>query len=170
MNVKTIIFLSLFSGLFASCDQEIPEDGRSMTLDNELVRSIRDGADSSRVEDWKSEDIATVEYHFQGDDLEDRLYLGEEGEVLGIERLKRGKHYFTQTYYPNGQVKDIINYKAPGIQDGPAASYYPSGQLLAKGQWKDRKRTGHWVYFNEDGSVMREENYGEDGILREFSE
>lgn len=64
---------------------------------------------------------------------------------------------------PNGQTKAEYQYKKGGIFHGYYHVFYPNGKMKIKGQYKNRKQTGTWVYYNPDGTINKNENYNEDG-------
>jgi hypothetical protein len=57
------------------------------------------------------------------------------------------------------------------IFHGPYVAYWPNGQKQAEGQYDEGFRSGHWVYFDEQGVKNEEINFkmGDyDGQLVEF--
>lgn len=46
-----------------------------------------------------------------------------------------------------------------GQRNGITKTYHDNGKLYYSGYYKDNERTGKWVFFNEQGQKVKEENY-----------
>jgi antitoxin component YwqK of YwqJK toxin-antitoxin module len=116
-------------------------------------------------------------------DLVGRITWYTNGNMDEERQMKNGKNDgVTRKYFPDGKLKSEVNYKN-GREDGPSARYitsntgifketchytngrrngeyteeYENGRLRAKGQYANGSKTGKWTYYNEDGSIKREE-------------
>jgi len=76
-------------------------------------------------------------------------------------------YYF---YHCDGQmlVKGTVN--ADGTHIGNFEHYYPNGNYREKGAYANREglivpKIGKWTYYNEDGKLVREEIYDDEGTL-----
>ena len=45
----------------------------------------------------------------------------------------------------------------PVVKEGPATYYFRSGARSAAGQFANGKREGRWYYYNEDGTLRRQQ-------------
>jgi hypothetical protein len=66
-------------------------------------------------------------------------------------------------YYQSGVVSICENYK-DGILDGIVYSNFMNGNKGYEGVYKDGNRIGLWKYFNDDGSVTKEEIFISDSL------
>lgn len=39
------------------------------------------------------------------------------------------------------------------IEDGPFVEHFKNGQVSVEGCYSDGKKTGEWIFYNEDGSL-----------------
>ncbi len=70
-------------------------------------------------------------------------------------------------YYENGQYKEVGHYEQNRVE-GPIKKYHLNGQLKASGTYKDwRIRIGEWSYYDENGRLIRTDDYGEKGNFKE---
>ncbi len=81
-----------------------------------------------------------------------------EGTLTWELHLKNGQRTSASMWYPNGQVSTAVSY-VDGEEDGPARSYYPSGQLRCEGERRRGQYVGTWTWYREDGSVDKQETY-----------
>ena len=69
------------------------------------------------------------------------------------------------TYYESGQLKEKINYK-DGKKEGERILYYESGQLEEKVNYKEGVKNGEWLNYYDNGQLVRTRIY-KDGKLIE---
>ena len=63
-------------------------------------------------------------------------------------------------YHVNGNLDLISNYNDNGFLEGEYKNYFVEGGLWVSGQYDAfGKRTGEWIYYNENGSVEKLINY-----------
>ena len=62
-------------------------------------------------------------------------------------------------YYPNGQLKSVINYKK-GQREGIALYYYESGTLKERVNYRKGKRERTGTTYYESGKLKEEITYG----------
>ncbi len=73
-------------------------------------------------------------------------------------------------YYDNGNYREIGNYDQNKVT-GPIKKYYRNGVLQAAGNYKDwRIRIGEWKYYDEQGNLVKTEDYGTKGSIMEVQE
>ena len=79
--------------------------------------------------------------------------------VRSTERLtnemRSGKVFF---YFPNGKPQVEANFKE-GVEDGPYIVYRDSGIPYYQGNYTEGKRTGIWEFYDEEGNLVRTEDY-----------
>jgi hypothetical protein len=67
-----------------------------------------------------------------------------------------------EKYYANGELAEsglIVNNKPEGVWK----KFDQEGKLIGKTKYKDGKKTGKWVIWNYDGSVLAKGRYNSDG-------
>ncbi len=75
-------------------------------------------------------------------------------KVMTREFYQEGKlHGNWETYYPNGQVTELITY-VNGIKEGPNLYYSPEGTLLKELKYVQDELEGEAIYYNAKGEVM----------------
>ncbi len=79
----------------------------------------------------------------------------ENKDVVVQDSLKQKREQTTQDEdYKNVLIEDPENAK-----DGEHFQYYKSGNLKAKGSYRNGKRDGHWTVFYESGLLWSEADY-----------
>ena len=81
------------------------------------------------------------------------------GEIKGLDRgkLKDGKFQGSWVHYhENGQLWMKGEYN--GLQEGLWVSYWENGQLYSRGHYKNGRKYGQWVFYNDLGSPDKEES------------
>ena len=78
-----------------------------------------------------------------------------------------------ETFYENGNIHQRFTYKdgTPVDEDGfPSQGlreyFYDNGQLWIRGNFEEDKQVGLWETFDEEGNLIKTENY-KDGELIE---
>jgi antitoxin component YwqK of YwqJK toxin-antitoxin module len=72
-----------------------------------------------------------------------------------------------EEFYPGGQVKKLVNYKA-GKLEGDFFEFSEEGELLFSGSYEQGKRSGEWVVYRSDGTKKSEYTYS-NNLLEEFA-
>lgn len=62
--------------------------------------------------------------------------------------------------YKNGNIKYVENYR-DGIKEGDYMNCYKTGSKKAEGKYISGRRTGVWVWYDENGEVSYAINYDE---------
>ncbi len=60
-------------------------------------------------------------------------------------------------YYPTGEKRYVQNYDVWGDLTGEWLNFYKNGNIKQKGFYKNGKPYGLWTYYNEDGSITKED-------------
>ena len=63
------------------------------------------------------------------------------------------------TYYENGQLKSTVQLNENGERNGTWESYYKTGQLKNKGEYKNGEQEGVWEEYYKDGEQKSKEEY-----------
>lgn len=71
--------------------------------------------------------------------------LGMEGQYLSGERISEWREY-----YPNGTLKMVGSYVDEKLRKKREMESY---------NYPDRKKMGDWIFYNEDGDIIKKENY-----------
>ena len=83
------------------------------------------------------------------------------GEVRMEGAMKNGKKQGEwKAYLRDGRPWSIGNFK-DGKMDGPSTVYWENGNLRYEGNFKDGAHCGHWKWYDEQGFLLREEDYPE---------
>ena len=55
--------------------------------------------------------------------------------------------------------------------EGPIKKYFPSGKLQAEGNYRSwRIRVSEWTYYDENGQVVKTEDYSQKGDFRDVED
>jgi antitoxin component YwqK of YwqJK toxin-antitoxin module len=65
-------------------------------------------------------------------------------------------------YYANGNLQMVGNYSKAGLKDGPFTFYYPTGEIMAKGNFTRGLAYGTWTYYYENGTTKARIYYSGD--------
>ncbi|MBL4592730.1 MAG: hypothetical protein JKX68_02820 [Flavobacteriales bacterium] len=80
---------------------------------------------------------------------------------------------YWEEYYKDGKIKSKGKYK-DGKRIDEWEYYFANKELQQKGKYlKDEKPTGLWIWYYDDGSVLREEFFRkglEDGMMHEYTQ
>ncbi|MEM9480775.1 MAG: hypothetical protein AAGA58_14060 [Verrucomicrobiota bacterium] len=82
------------------------------------------------------------------------LYTFEDKPYTGKAERREGESLLASYTIRDGQF------------DGPTREYYPSGQIKVSTNFKEGKRNGPNVYFNEDGSTLKSQVYEMDVLVK----
>ncbi|MBQ6770563.1 MAG: hypothetical protein IJP44_06225 [Bacteroidales bacterium] len=63
-------------------------------------------------------------------------------------------------YFPDGRPQSRGNFKE-GKMDGLSKVYWDNGNQRWEGFYKEGRRCGKWKYFDEQGLLLKEADYGE---------
>ncbi len=78
--------------------------------------------------------------------------------------LLRKKFYITE-YWKNGNRKRETVYKRHSHHFS-CSNFYSNEILASRGNYRNKKKTGRWVYFNTNKKKIRVEFYANDGTLK----
>ena len=83
----------------------------------------------------------------------------DNGQLKMVGKLVDGKRDGEWVaYFNNGQVQSE-GFFENGNREGIARVFFPNGQLRYEGQYKNNKETGHWKFYNEQGKLIKEQDF-----------
>ncbi|MEM0896389.1 MAG: hypothetical protein AAGJ79_05835 [Verrucomicrobiota bacterium] len=82
------------------------------------------------------------------------LYTHEDAPYTGKAEKREGEALLASYTIREGQF------------DGPTREYYPSGQIKVSTNFKEGKRNGPNIYYNEDGSTLKSQIYEMDVLVK----
>lgn len=77
-----------------------------------------------------------------------REVMYQEGVMNGIDNY----------YYPDGKQCATITYKS-GVKNGFTLGWYLNGNKQFDGEYLNGIAVGKWIFYNEDGSILKEEQH-----------
>ena len=86
---------------------------------------------------------------------EEKYYENGKLEYKGGYDKDKRRNGRWEYYFNNGKLWSIGEYEY-GKMEGKKEVYWPDGQIRYKGQFSNNKKSGHWVFYNADGSVLKE--------------
>ncbi|MCF8218028.1 MAG: hypothetical protein K9J21_03480 [Bacteroidales bacterium] len=102
-------------------------------------------------------------YYNNGQVKTKATYLNDKMDGVRREYDKEGN--ITKSYVMDqGRVEEkggIVD--KSGLKQGKWEEYYESGQIKAKGKYKDGVKVGEWVYYFENGQIEQRGKYNENG-------
>lgn len=85
----------------------------------------------------------------------------DSGQVKMEGKMKDGKREGEwKAYLRDGRPWSIDNFK-DGELDGSSTVYWENGNLRWEGYYKVGKHCGHWKWYDEQGILLREDDYPE---------
>jgi antitoxin component YwqK of YwqJK toxin-antitoxin module len=163
MNIRLVTaFVSL---LFLSCNQKETSNIEVIKFDNKIIDTLTKTSDTTYSTfigryDFYTEDV----YANKKDSLVTKILKDSLGNVVGINKSKKGIVILAAEYYTNGQLKGKTQFK-PGIIDGPATYYYPNGRVRSIGQWHNYRQVGIWKNYEETGELKETIYYDSSGNI-----
>lgn len=136
---KWLLFLAMVFA-FVACAPRLSE---------KVVETYPDGkTQKAQYFDKKGNCVKEVEFYDTGQ-------VKMEGGMKGEKREGEWKAYF-----PDGRVQSIGTF-VDGLRTGKATVWQSNGNLLQEGFYKEGKHVGHWKWYDEQGDLLREEDYPE---------
>lgn len=85
----------------------------------------------------------------------------ESGQVKMEGPMKNGEREGEWiAYFPDGRPQSIGEFKN-GVADGRTLVYWGNGNLRWQGTYKEEMRCGIWKFYDEQGFLLKEIDYGE---------
>lgn len=112
------------------------------------------------------------EFDLQGNVISSKEYDADgkiTGEGIFLETGKRDGHW--KFYYPSGELMEEGSFKN-NKRSGDWKFYFTSGEIEQTGKYSAGKETGEWKFFSKTGATLLEENYSKgkrEGFFKEFN-
>ena len=81
-----------------------------------------------------------------------KLLIYNHGYINGRETIR-------ETYFTNGSLKELRHYNHFGNIDGDYIEYHINGNIKLKGQYLNNEKYGLWYSYDENGSIIEENNF-----------
>jgi antitoxin component YwqK of YwqJK toxin-antitoxin module len=138
--MNRVVYLLIVIILF-SCENPVIEKIEETYPDNTLKK-----VSYFQEEDGKGVKVEEKYFHPNGK-------LKMTGKFLNGKREGEWKAYFN-----NDQLQSLGTF-VNGIQIGVTKVYFPNGKLRYEGQYDNNKESGHWKFYNEQGDLVKEEDF-----------
>ena len=136
-----------------------------VTIDPELIKSIKSDYDTFYVDMPKKFDFYKVEIYSKDSTIDNFIFKDSIDNILAIRLTKDNVDVYVQEFYPNGQAKGKTDFGSH-VRDkmsGAGTYYYKDGRVKARGRWTNGKRTGEWKWYKEDGYLTSIESLDDNG-------
>ena len=137
--------------LNGACDDLNKASNLGDTTANELMKEYcKDIVELFNQFNENGEKIGLWKTYFDSGELETEAYWVD------------GKENGTfKTYYKNGNLKNVTNANN-GMMDGAMKAYFENGTLRATGAFKENKRVGMWIEYNQNAEIIQEKVFSSD--------
>lgn len=105
-------------------------------------------------------------YLIGGKQKELTIWWNEQQQPMLFTERQRGKLTDSVAFYDNGQRIFRLNIGADGRAEGPARFYFSNGRVREDGRFSEGLRKGIWRLYNEQGKLIRTQEYDRYGRLR----
>lgn len=155
--MKKLIAFILIGFVIASCGSDGPKEVK-IGKGEKVVTSFADGAPqivrTLEEKNGKLVGIYEKEYYDDGN-------LLKEGSIVNNKR-----HGYWKAYYRSGNIwNEGMFYE--GMRDDTIKGYYTNGNLKYKGLYFNGQKTGVWLIWDEDGTLIENTVYMQPGEKRE---
>ena len=101
------------------------------------------------------------------DDREDGTYkqYTKEGILEYTEEWEYGEQLNAIDYYPNGNIQGVEQWEN-GVKNGIAESFYETGELKEKCNFKDNELDGPYFSYDKSGNVIEHEIYSNGELVK----
>ena len=158
--MKKLLMIALSLVLLASCGTEKTDGDNSKEGQNKEVRQEPDG--DHVITSYANGNPKLVKtFEIKGEKLvavyEKEYY--NDGALLKEGKLKDGKRDgLWKSFRRDGILWSDGNYKN-GLRNGITTTYHPNGEVYYMGEYTDRKKSGNWKFYNEQGKLVKEEDF-----------
>jgi antitoxin component YwqK of YwqJK toxin-antitoxin module len=163
-NSLEFLLAVLFNCLLMGCHGKERSEIEIIKYDPNLVKEIISHFDSTYTEYPKRHDFWSIDHYLTNSNRENLILRDSLKNIVGIIEREKGKNFFSQEYYLNGQAKGKIEYHSDKIS-GPAIYYFQDGRIRSTGQWNDVRQVGEWKNYDERGYLVSVQYYSLDGQL-----
>jgi antitoxin component YwqK of YwqJK toxin-antitoxin module len=155
--MKNYLFPVLLGSLILVGCGNGPEE---TTTDDIISDSVSDSVAPMTETDVTIEDFIHPENDSITTPKRDYQEFYETGElkIEGDYDDNEARHGLWLSYYENGIKWSESNY-SHGVRMGHSITFFPNGRVRYVGEYADDKQTGHWIFYDEEGNVVKEEDY-----------
>lgn len=89
---------------------------------------------------------------------EEKYYEDGKLEYEGAYDKDGLRHGEWKYYYQNGNLWSLGNYEH-GQDHGQKKVYWPEGNIRYEGFFSNDRKSGHWIFYNMDGTVLQEMDF-----------
>lgn len=158
MKNRTLIYLTALLFLSFACTGNKPTD-TDVSSETEKNESV---TDTTPIEVVFEENTAPVEFvapSNTGDQKDyEEFYENGQIKIAGDYDENGERHGLWISYYENG-IKWSESYYSHGLREGHSITFFPSGSVRYIGEYKNDEKTGKWTFKDEEGNVVKEEDY-----------
>jgi len=141
--MKTILILLFSALLIISCDSKTKNNGIAVSSKNVKTSPKKNTEPTKSIEKpgeyfekYPNGKLKT-EGWFNKDTLRDNIWY---------------------SYYENGIKWSELSYEN-GLKEGHSIVNYPNGKVHYSGSYNQDKKSGHWIFYKENGEIDKEEDY-----------
>jgi antitoxin component YwqK of YwqJK toxin-antitoxin module len=138
----SILYFSLF--LLIGCSGKSDEKGNQ----SEVKQKIENEPNS----------LTTNDKQARGEKNYQEFYDNGALKIEGNKDINGQRSGIWTSYYENG-IKWSETYYRKGLKDGHSITFYPNGQVRFIGEYKNDEKYGEWTFNNEDGHPISTESY-----------
>ncbi|MEZ4721520.1 MAG: hypothetical protein R2813_06535 [Flavobacteriales bacterium] len=112
---------------------------------------------------WTPEQPKLVAYYLEKDgkkikQREEKFYEDGVLEYEGGLDEQGKRHGEWRYYYKTGTLWSLGVYQN-GLMEGKKEVYWPDGKKRYEGYFSNDKKSGHWTFYNMDGSILQERDF-----------
>lgn len=79
-------------------------------------------------------------------------------KIKGFHNNQLNREGLWISYYEDG-TKWSESYYVDGKKDGHTVTFFPNGQVRYVGEYKNDKKIGTWIFYDETGKITNEEKF-----------
>jgi antitoxin component YwqK of YwqJK toxin-antitoxin module len=148
---------------YASGSPEFQEEW--LDDDHTVVRAWYNDGSPRLIEECRGSFLIAGQYFTIDGDIESSVAAGtgmkiersQHGDMINRKQLKAGDVIVTESFYPNGQLREVIAYQG-GDRHGQGRRYSESGEPISIEQWAQGVLNGAQLFF-EGGQPVRQVSY-----------
>ena len=97
-------------------------------------------------------------------------YVFQDVIIYELKSFKNGvPHGIHKSYYYPTDRLEYVGYRKKGHIHGPYTKYHMNGNIMVTGQFKRGVYSGKWRFYNEQGDLVEEKNYGIGGNVTDIN-
>lgn len=132
-----------------------------------LEANFKNNRPIGKWEYWRLNGIREKQIYHDKDGDKYQLVIWNENGNKEIETMYFKDHFDGPmiSWYDNGQMKSLTTY-AYHKHNGISMKWYPNGQKEFEKFFHNNIKTGIWHYWNKEGSLVKEEVYQNDRLIK----